>query len=555
MKSRILLIAVGAWTACALMGIGGGCAAPAAKKQPEGPNYGAMAPALRLLALETDGPESPGALEALHGLLGSTEPLYRAEAAQTLAVWASTGDIHLIVPAITSRDPLIRNVAQAAYIEHSPRGFGAMRVQKDVLVEVQPALLRALQELGDPQGISSAEKVLTPVQERLQRSLDGGQEEAVLAADVLANIGDAGARRVLIRLVESGEGAVLAKAARACVRDNMGLGPTLLPIAFGGGVAARRAVMQALVLEPDARLMGLALRGLDDADAGVRRNAIRALGNMSSAAAVEELTARLLGPAEEKEDIIRALGVIGLKGADTLRQYLKRGAGSERLEVTALLALAPYAGRDDIPWVSQRLKSPSKYVRAASLAVLGRIGNPEAQAAIMSCVKDPEPLVRASAAKALGQIGTLYACKELKSLLDDPSPIVASMAAWGLGKAASIDAVPALVKVAKTRPAGEAPALRVSELYGGPELVAVEALGRIGGPKAVEFLRECLGSGAWRMRATAAQALATAGDASEPVIQALESRLQDRVNLVRAQALVSLKALGKTYEADQLKSK
>ena len=220
-----------------------------------------------------------------------------------------------------------------------------------------------------------------------------------------------------------------------------------------------------------------------------------------------------------------------------------------------MLALAPYAGRDDIPWVSQRLKSPSKYTRAASLAVLGRIGNPEAQAAIMSCVKDPEPLVRASAARALGQIGTLYACKELNSLLDDPSPIVASMAAWGLGKAASVDAVPALVKVARTRPAGEAPALHISELYGGPELVAVEALGRIGGPKAVEFLRECLGSGAWRMRATAAQALATAGDGSEPVIQALEKRLKDPVNLVRAQALVSLKALGKKYEADQLKSK
>ena len=553
MKSRILLIAVGAWTACALMGIGGGCAAPGAKK--EGPNYGAMAPALRLLALENDGPETPGAVEALHGLLGSTEPLYRAEAAQTLAVWAATGDIHLIVPAITSKDLLIRNVAQAAYIEHSPRGFGAIRVQENLLVEVQPALLHALYELGDPQGISGVEKVLRPVQERLQRSLEGGQEEAVLAADVLANLGDAGARRMLIRLVESGERAVLAKAARACVRDDMGLGPTLLPIAFGGGVPARRAVMQALVLEPDPRLMGLALRGLDDADAGVRRNAIRALGNMTSAAPVEELTAKLLGPAEEKVDILRALGAAGLKGADTLRQYLKRGTGSERLEVTALLALAPYAGRDDIPWVSERLKSPSRYVRAASLAVLGRIGNPEAQAAIMSCVKDPEPLVRASAAKALGQIGTLYACKELKSLLDDPSPIVASMAAWGLGKAASIDAVPALVKVARTRPAGEAPALHISELYGGPELVAVEALGKIGGPKAVEFLRECLGSRAWRMRATAAQALATAGDGSGPVIQALEKRLQDPVNLVRAQALVSLKALGKKYEVGQLKSK
>jgi HEAT repeat protein len=553
MKSRVLLPAVGAWMACTLLGLGAGCAGPSQKEQAAA--YANLSPAARLLAIERDGPEAPGALEALHGLLGSTEPLYRAEAAQTLAVWAVAGDLRLILPAITSADPLVRNVAQAACIEHSPRGVGAMRVEDGDVVQVQPVLLQALHELGDAQGITSLEKVLTPIQERLQRSLGGGQDEAVLAADLLANLGDAGARRVLIRLVESAEGPVLAKAARACVRDDMGLGPTLMPIAFGNGVAARRAVMQALVLRPDPRLGNLALAGLGDADPAVRRNAIRALGNMASAAAAEGLTASLLGPGQDKVDVLRALGALGLRGADTLRQYLRRGQNSEPLEVTALLALAPYAGRDDIPWVSERLKSPSRYVRAAALSVLGRIGNPEAQAAVMACVRDPEPLVRASAAKALGQIGTIYACKELMVLLKDPAPIVVSMAAWGLGKAVCHEAAPDLLKVAKGHAPGEESSAAVGELYGGPELVAVEALGKVGGPKAVEFLRECLGARAWRVRATAAQALAAAGDRSEPTIQALEKRLRDPVNLVRAQALVSLKTLGQTYGPDQLKSR
>jgi HEAT repeat protein len=408
--------------------------------------------------------------------------------------------------------------------------------------------------LGDPQGVPSLQAALTPLQERLRRSLSGDAAEAVLAADLLANITDAGARRMLIRLAESTEGPVLAKATQACVKDDMGLGPTLLPLVFGNGVVGRRAVMMALVLHPDPHLTGLLVAGLNDADVTVRHNAIRGLGNLSGAAPVEELTAKLLGPSQEKLDIIRALGAIGARGAETLRQYLLRASPSEPLEVTAMLALAPYAGRDDIPWVTKRLKSNSKYVRAAALAVLGRIGNPEAQAAIVDAVKDPEVLVRASAARALGQIGTVYACKELMFLLEDPSPIVASCAAWGLGKAVCNEAVPALEKVAMTR-AAQPSGRMISDLYAGPELAALEALGKIGGARAGAVLLQSLGASSWRTRATAAQALAAAGDRSDAVTQALEKRLHDPINLVRAQALLSLKALGKTYGADELKSK
>jgi HEAT repeat protein len=397
-------------------------------------------------------------------------------------------------------------------------------------------------------------KAIAPIQSYVQQSLGGNADESVLAADLLANVGDAGARKVLIRIMESGDGPILAKAVLACVRDNMELGPALFPLAFGDGVLARRAVMEALVLHPDPRLKDLPLKGLNDADAAVRRSAIRALGNMSGAAPVEELAAKLRAPGTEKADILRALGAIGLRARDTLRDFAKRGPLPEQLDVPTLMALAPYAGRDDIPWVSKRLQSPSKYVRAAALTVLGRIGNPEAQAAVMSRIKDPEPLVRASAAKALGQIGTVYAAKELIAMLSDPSPVVVSMAAWGLGKAGCVEALPALIKLAKSQPTDEAAPFHVSELAGGPELVAIEALGRIGGPQAVAALKESLESPSWRVRATAAQALGAGrlGD-SEPAAKALEKHLADPVNLVRAQALLSLKALGKTIRPDQPK--
>lgn len=553
MKSRTPVLVVAAWAAGLVLALGAGCASPS-QKGPAG-TYGDLSPARRILALEADGPQAPNARSAAKDLLSSTEPLYRAQAAKTLALWAAMGDVGLVVPAITSDDPLIRTVAQTVYAEHTPRGYGLLAVQDSTIVEVQPAVLAALNELGDAQGVPGLEAVLTPIQERLQRSLSGDAAEAVLAADLLANISDAGARRVLIHLVESTEGSVLTRATTACVADDMGLGPTLLPLVFASGVAGRQAVMTALVLHPDPRLADLLVAGLNDADVSVRHNAIRGLANLSGAAPVEALTAKLLGPGQEKIDTINALGAIGARGAETLRQYLRRAPASEPLEVTALLALAPYAGRDDIPWVAKRLKSNSKYVRAAALAVLGRIGNPEAQAVIVDSVRDPETLVRASAARALGQIGTVYACKELMFLLEDPSPIVASNAAWGLGKAACVEAVPALEKIAKTRQSAQPSSRMISDLYAGPELAALESLGKIGGPRAVATLLQSLDAASWRTRASAAHAMGAAGDRSDAVIQALEKHLKDPVNLVRAQALLSLKALGKTYGADDLRAK
>jgi HEAT repeat protein len=337
--------------------------------------------------------------------------------------------------------------------------------------------------------------------------------------------------------------------------------------------------METLVLHPDPRLKNLPLKGLKDKDLAVRHNAIRALGNMSAAAPVQELIAELNQPVrkqvkpaqaedeaapqteaesiriQEKADVIRALGAIGQPAAEALRQYLKRGAEAEMLEVTALLAFASSANRDDIPWVSTRLASDNKYVRAGALTVLGRIGNPEAQAAVMACAGDGDPLVRATAAKALGLIGTVYASKQLVAMLEDASPLVVSMAAWGLGKATYGEATAALKKVVKGRPASEPGPAKVGDVVAGPELAAVEALGKIGGAEAVAALVECLGSPSWRMRATAAQALGAAGDRSPAAMEALDKRLQDPNCLVRAQALLSLKALGRQFEAGYFQTK
>ena len=548
MNSRIAALATGILAVLIIIVVGGCGPWRGGEK---GPDYEAMAPAARLLALETDGPQTPGAQEALVGLVRSDNRLHRAEAGQLLGSWAAMGEVGPAPAATTSDDPLVRSLAQATYIEQSPRGRGLIVIEGQV-IEVSPAVLRALWDIGDPQGMADPTELILPLQARLQKCLDANPDEAVLAADVLARVGDAGARRVLIQLVESAEGAVLAKAARASVRDGMELGPTLLPLAFQNGVLARRAVMSALVHSPDPRLAEIPLKGLKDADEAVRRNAIRALGNLDGAAPVKELAARLNPPGPETLDVIRALGGIGRGAADVLRNYLRTKQENVDLESAALKAFARSANRDDIPWVSQRLRSPNKNIRVAALSVLGHVGNPEAQAAVMAATKDPEPAVRAWAAGALGLIGTVYGSRQLMVMLDDPSPMVSAAAAWGLGKAGYVDGVPTLKKVAKSERISGPPSM-AGQTQGRPQLAAIEALGKIGGPVAVATLREALGSSAWQVRATAAQGLGVAGDKSPETIKALEKAMQDPINLVQAQAYLSLKALGRIFSPDEFR--
>ncbi len=541
MSRRFILAAVGLCVALMVSVIGTGCG-PTTTSVSE---LEKMPPPQRLLAIEAAGPETEGAA-ALGALLRDRSLIIRAQAAQTLAKWAATGEATLAIPALNHRDPLVRGIAQAAYIEHSAYGLAPLAMGRNI-IEVPTTILDALAEMDDRHGRVDLKTVLHDHTSALRDAMETEPETAVLAADLLARVGDAGARRHLIRLVESTEGPVRYKAIRASVRDDMSLGPTVLPLAFEGNVESRRAVMRALVVSPDPRLRTLPVKALGDRDAAVRRNAIRALGNLGSAAPIDALAAKLKGQDAEKADAICALGAIGKPAADVLRNYLRTSSDPDPFHVAGLLALAPNANRDDIAWVAPRLKSKSKNVRAAAAGVLGRIGHPSAQAALVTALKDRDELPRAAVAKALGQIGTIYAAKQLVPLLKDPSLLVASMAAWGLGTSRYADAVDALKEMAMARVNHEDAQPRVGDLYGWPELAAIEALGRIGGADAVAVLRESVKSKSWLVRATAAEALGQAGDKSPEVMADLDKLLADRTNLVRAQALLSLKALGKTF--------
>ncbi|MFO8015409.1 MAG: HEAT repeat domain-containing protein [Phycisphaerae bacterium] len=502
----------------------------------------------QILSIEAVGLRGEAAPPVLKRLLGDPSLVVRAQAAQLLAAVAADRGPGLALAALTHEDPLVRGIAQASYIEHHPYGMAPVVVDGRV-AEDPPYVLEALARLGDPHGRVDLDEVIADHRATLREALEAEPETAVLAADILARIGDAGARRRLLLLAEEAEGQVLAKAVRAAVRHRMGLGPTLLPLACQRSLAGRRAAMRALVASPDPRLQMLLRRGLRDNDTAVRRNAIRAMGNLGAAAPVRLLAEFLeRGDRGTTADALGALGVIGRPAEDVLREYIRTSGAGPELQVRAMMALAPNAGRQDIPWASARLASDDTYVRAAAASVLGRIGHPESQAALVEACDDPEPLVRAAVAKALGQVGTIYAANHLLDMLDDPSPLVASMAAWGLGATGWLDAAPALIEVCTSHDSSGGVPVRVGEMYARPELAATEALGRIRSEEGRQALRTALEADAWRIRAAACDALRIAADRSEESVAALEKRLDDPVRAVAAHALAALEALGKTYE-------
>lgn len=550
-ERRFLVTAATCFLSAALLA-GLGCTA--LRQSADGPSAGDEA--VRLLALGAAGPNAEGAGDAVVAVLDADRPILRVQAAAILGAWAGSGEPNVVLPALEHADPLVRSLAQEAYIDNNAAGLGPIVVNGRVL-EVAPDLLRALAELYDTKGFTDPAVLLPAHRKTLRDGLEGDAATAVLAADLLARIGDAGARRVLTELARTSDGLVQAQIARASVRDAMGLGPMILPQAFEGNGVARLGVMRTLVARPDPRLRDLMVRAMmHDPDLAVRRNAIRAIGNLGAAAPINALADVLAnGSPEEKHDTLQALGACGGTAVAVLRRYIADGKPTEELEVEAIRALAPHATRDDISWIAARLEAPGKHVRPAAATALGEIAHPAAQEHLMLAAGDAEPLVRASITCALGRIGTVYAAEFLLKALADPSPLVASMAAWGIGEAKYADGVPDLAKVARAADAPMTPSRRLGDIYGSPRLAAIGALGKIGTDEAKTVLAELLECGCPIMRMAAAQAIGADSHATPEIESALEKHLEDPSGLVRAAALLSLQAVGKTYPAGYFQGK
>jgi hypothetical protein len=251
-----------------------------------------------------------------------------------------------------------------------------------------------------------------------------------------------------------------------------------------------------------------------------------------------------------------------------------------------VVALGSLKSPKSIAVLEKHLSHKNPRVRALAATALGSMGETEKSRYLRPLLRDPDPGVRSGAVKALGVIDNEGVLGFLVSALQDPEPAVQGVASEVLTQWSS----PAVAK----RLAGvlAAPGLRAAAtellvkigpssvellidvlLHGAPEvgpvvgdllrnivglgelvgrlgsmeadarLRAVEAIGAIGGPEAVDALVEVLSDPDERIRVRSTQLLAKLGDprAAEAIARTV---LQDSVPEVAAAAEVAVARLG-----------
>lgn len=175
---------------------------------------------------------------------------------------------------------------------------------------------------------------------------------------------------------------------------------------------------------------------LDDRALSVRRNALRALGNIGAAEAIGPMIAAGTADPALRHDLGYALDRIGPAAAPGLREIVDARADStdptERRAIAAATALGRIGDLRAVPVLIRAVTAPAPALRVAAVEALGEIGTPEAVGALEAAVGSADARLRIAAAVALGRIGTTTAVGGLSRALASPVREVARAAAKGL---------------------------------------------------------------------------------------------------------------------------
>lgn len=245
-------------------------------------------------------------------------------------------------------------------------------------------------------------------------------------------------------------------------------------------VAERRAAAGRLFELPSAMAAPLVLRGLDDTDPEVRLLAARAASEMRIDGAGE----RVVDWLGEGDSRLRrtACEVIRLSPSPRAVAPLSRVLGDANAEVriAAAITLGMLGDREAVPSLLGHLDDPSLEVRTEIVTALGRIGDHRAVVPLLGKVQDNAVEVRRMTVRVLGDLGDPRASSALMLALRDKSDEVRVEAIDSLGRLKAADATSALAPLTHDRSS-----LPVRD-------AAVEALGRIGSPPAIDALMAAL---------------------------------------------------------------
>ena len=166
----------------------------------------------------------------------------------------------------------------------------------------------------------------------------------------------------------------------------------------------------------------------------IREAAVRALGKIGGARAIDPLLALLRSDPdnEVRASAAEALGKIG--DAHALNGLLASLADNEEwVQYRAVAALIGFGASALDPLLFLLTRGlPS--VRARAAWALGRVGDPRAYEPLAHALHEKNPDLRKSAAEALGHLGDARAMEPLNALLNDENELVRWKALQALGE-------------------------------------------------------------------------------------------------------------------------
>jgi HEAT repeat protein len=329
-----------------------------------------------------------------------------------------------------------------------------------------------------------------------------------------------------------GQAAVPHEVIETLVRFGSPILDVLIAQLRGGSTDTRRAAAVALGRLGDRAAVPALVETLEEADTHLLAPVCGALARLGDERAFEPLFAHMGHPDPGvRQAVVGALNSIGHPGmaariADALNDtnpYVRQSAAK----------IAGYFGYPAIVGALLACGSdPDERVRAAALEHMAYVEDPRVQSMLVHAMRTDTPRCRAAAAAALGHIEDSAVATALRQALDDPDPWVRYFAASSLGRCRDEGALDDLAARAKGDPAGQV------------RIAAIDAIGAVGGLKAVELLEPLTQS---RDADIAAAAMRAAGHVRVPAAAAvLRAGLRSETPVVRAAAAEALGTHGGT---------
>ena len=387
-------------------------------------------------------------------LLAQPEPGIVATFKQTLATGPGDGAAAFVVALATDTEPALQRIGQQVLRDRRDPPF-ALAVAREVAAlrdERGVQLARSPRELpwwgpvqhvlADLDGATARRLLMLQAETRT----DEGKRQAtietflahpdanvqVAAIEVLRALGCAGGFRALGALL-AGAGSVAAK--RAAAQLVVELAP-----------ADRLALLTPLLGQADAELRRLAVREVskvsfvrylerfDVMDGPTRETAAKALakidGNMLDRLA-EEIGA--LDPARR----LKALRIVDVLGAGKeLQQPLLEllDDPDRRVRATAIRIVELAGSVEGVQVLLGALSDPDRRVRANAIEAFEELADARFVQMLVPFVRDRDNRVRANAAKALWNLGWPGARDALLGLLSDADELVRLSAVWAIGE-------------------------------------------------------------------------------------------------------------------------